>query len=56
MLLIARLIAGFGKAAINSIAPFLIQDAAPKGKDSTWVSIYMACAPIGIAIGSVIGY
>jgi len=33
MLLIARMISGVGEAGLVSIAPVLIQDAAPTGKD-----------------------
>ena len=56
MLLIARMISGVGEAGLTTIAPVLISDAAPKGKDSTWVAIYTTAAPLGIGVGDFVGY
>eukprot|EP00927_Polykrikos_kofoidii_P062964 TRINITY_DN57777_c0_g1_i1.p1 TRINITY_DN57777_c0_g1~~TRINITY_DN57777_c0_g1_i1.p1 ORF type:complete len:510 (+),score=39.42 TRINITY_DN57777_c0_g1_i1:53-1531(+) len=51
LLLFARIIAGVGEAAFCSLAPPIIDDAAPHPRRSFYLSIYFAAIFVGMALG-----
>jgi MFS family permease len=51
----ARVAVGVGEASYATIAPTIIDDLAPAEKKGAWLAIFYSAAPIGSALGYVVG-
>jgi MFS family permease len=51
VLLMGRILTGFGEASFLCIAPPLIDKLAPNGKKSLWLSVFYCAIPVGYAFG-----
>jgi predicted MFS family arabinose efflux permease len=51
----ARAAVGVGEASYATIAPTIIYEVAPPEKRSRWLAVFYAAAPIGSALGYVVG-
>mmetsp|Transcript_93318 Transcript_93318/g.290979 ORF Transcript_93318/g.290979 Transcript_93318/m.290979 type:complete len:525 (+) Transcript_93318:80-1654(+) len=54
VLLLGRAMAGCGEAALVSLAPPLIDDAAPPGKKSAYLAVFFSSIFLGLGVGFVI--
>ena len=56
MLILGRIFTGVGEACMVSIVLPYLSDHAPEGKKTMWISFYYTAAPVGVALGIIIGY
>jgi MFS transporter, Spinster family, sphingosine-1-phosphate transporter len=54
-LFVARAFVGFGEASFTTLAPTVIDDLAPPSRRGRWLSIFYLAAPIGSALGYIVG-
>jgi MFS transporter, Spinster family, sphingosine-1-phosphate transporter len=54
-LFIARACVGIGEASFTTLAPTLIDDIAPSDRKGRWLSIFSIAAPVGSALGYIVG-
>ncbi len=54
-LIVARVIVGVGEASYATLAPTIIDDAAPAAKKGRWLAIFYVATPIGGALGYLVG-
>lgn len=54
-LLIARALVGVGEASYATIAPTLIDEISPPEKKGRWLAVFYVAAPIGSALGYLVG-
>ncbi len=54
-LVVARAFVGIGEASYGTLAPPLIEEIAPPGRKSSWMSFFSAATPIGSALGYLAG-
>jgi MFS family permease len=54
-LLAARALVGVGEASYATLAPTLIDDLAPQDRKAKWLSVFYVAAPVGSALGYLVG-
>lgn len=54
-LLVARALVGVGEASYATIAPTLIDEISPQEKKGRWLAVFYVAAPIGSALGYLVG-
>ncbi len=54
-LIFARVLVGLGEASYATIAPTMIDDISPPEKKGRWLAIFFTAAPVGSALGYVLG-
>ncbi len=54
-LIAVRVLVGLGEASYATIAPTMIDDISPPEKKGRWLAIFFAAAPVGSALGYVLG-
>ena len=54
-LIAARVFVGVGEASYATIAPTIIDDIAPVAKKGRWLALFYSAAPIGSALGYLVG-
>lgn len=54
-LFLARAFVGIGEASFTTLAPTVIDDIAPANRRGRWLSIFHIAAPLGSALGYIVG-
>ena len=55
MLFLARAFVGVGEASFTTLAPTVIDDVAPDERRTRWLAIFHIAAPVGSALGYIVG-
>lgn len=55
MLFLARAFVGVGEASFTTLAPTVIDDVAPEERRTRWLAIFHIAAPVGSALGYIVG-
>lgn len=55
MLFAARAMVGVGEASFTTLAPTVIDDVAPEERRTRWLAIFHIAAPVGSALGYIVG-
>jgi MFS family permease len=54
-LIAARAVVGVGEASYATLAPTIIDDAAPQAQKGRWLAVFYVATPIGSALGYILG-